>query len=491
MRCRHALRCVVLSPLLLLAMPSGDGRGQGPFAPPRPPEWPPPLLYVRLDGPPGTRITFFRGGPPQTLPAPFVVGLRPGYIYRVQVSNPDRFPGEDLFPTLEVRGSLRVANNLRAADFPAALTFSDEDFRSVRAGALVTRVITLERPEVAIPFATRPEAPFEINVPSNRDPVQAASEHGRPLMLMRVGQRQMAAEELTALAISGTVLLPGETTLPLPRVPPWLGHACFPVLDPRVGPAPAHEDMVICDGGDVGLKAGLDPLGRLTGVDPSDTVAEYSDSQGRRRVAISNRVCLCVPRFLVVRAETTLAGQVGRAGPGVARTTAAQITLLTERPVFQDTRNFFLEGVSGGQRPSGAVNVEGPAVTGRIDGVVVHAADRTPGSVQTVCPPPTLAAPERPLVIIKWPDKCAGLVGDVITFYLKYTNHGGRPITDVAVTDSLGSRFEYVAGSARSDRESVFTTQPNAAGSVTLRWEFPGTLLPRQSGTVSFQARIR
>ena len=52
----------------------------------------------------------------------------------------------------------------------------------------------------------------------------------------------------------------------------------------------------------------------------------------------------------------------------------------------------------------------------------------------------------------------------------------GRPavFTDVAVTDSLSPRLEYVAGSAQSDRTAVFTTQDNGAGSVILRWEVSG-----------------
>ncbi len=79
----------------------------------------------------------------------------------------------------------------------------------------------------------------------------------------------------------------------------------------------------------------------------------------------------------------------------------------------------------------------------------------------------------------------------MVTFYLKYTNQGGLPITDIAVSDSLAGRFEYVPGSAHADRDAVFTTQPNEAGSLIVRWEVAGALPPGQSGTVSFQVRIR
>jgi uncharacterized repeat protein (TIGR01451 family) len=94
-------------------------------------------------------------------------------------------------------------------------------------------------------------------------------------------------------------------------------------------------------------------------------------------------------------------------------------------------------------------------------------------------------------VLFKWVNTCQAQVGDVVTFYLKYSNHGGKPITDVAVSDSLTGRLEYVPHSARSSRDAVFTAQENPSGSLVLRWEISGRLLPGDSGVVSFQARVR
>src|SRR5262249_37653549 len=107
------------------------------------------------------------------------------------------------------------------------------------------------------------------------------------------------------------------------------------------------------------------------------------------------------------------------------------------------------------------------------------------------CPKLGPEAPEGCLLVNKWPDKCGGLVGDIVTFTLRYTNVGGRPISDVVLTDSLTNRLEYVPGTAKSDRDAVFTTQANDAGSLVLRWEFSGSLLPRESGIVTFQVKIR
>jgi len=99
--------------------------------------------------------------------------------------------------------------------------------------------------------------------------------------------------------------------------------------------------------------------------------------------------------------------------------------------------------------------------------------------------------PEMPLKIIKWPDLCTAQIGEVVTFHLKYINSGGKAINEIVVADSLSPRLEYVPGSAKSDRDTTFTTQPNEAGSVILRWQLNGPLPPRQFGVISFQARVR
>ena len=48
-----------------------------------------------------------------------------------------------------------------------------------------------------------------------------------------------------------------------------------------------------------------------------------------------------------------------------------------------------------------------------------------------------------------------------------------------------------MAGSAETDRPGNFTTATNEAGSVVVRWDLPGTLLPGQAGMVRFKAKVR
>ena len=44
---------------------------------------------------------------------------------------------------------------------------------------------------------------------------------------------------------------------------------------------------------------------------------------------------------------------------------------------------------------------------------------------------------------------------------------------------------------AQADRDAVFTTEANEAGSVILRWEIGGRLLPGEGGVLRFQAKVR
>ncbi len=478
----------------LLLVGGAAALGQVPQPQPLVPAAPvtPPLLFVRFSGPPGVKVTFYRDGPAgRTFEAPCTVGLRPGFAYRVEVSGMPRFPGVKLYPALEVRGSFVLPPSLKLSDHPAALLFRDEDFRSVLSDALVTKAVALERPDNALPLPTEANRPIEIDVPVGTDPLKAIAERGRPLLVVKFGDRKFSPEELAALSIPGTMLLPGETVLPLPRDQPWLAWSCYQLYDPKLGPASRADEICFWDGGDRGAPVGYGPDGRLLGLDASDTVAEYTDSQNQRRIAVSNRVCLCIPRFLVMRGEAAALAHVALTGPGRATLVQNQGTLLSQRQAFVETQQAHLSSLAAGQKSSTTGAVQVTSVSGRYSGLDVVARVRGTQDVSGTCAKPEAVVPERPLRIIKWPDKCGAAIGEIITFYLKYTNEGGRPVTNVVVSDSLTGRLEYVAGSARSDRDGVFTTQLNEAGSAVLRWEINEPLPPGQSGTVSFQVRVR
>jgi uncharacterized repeat protein (TIGR01451 family) len=500
------------------------------------------------------RVSFYRDrSGPREFDLPVTVGFRPGYLYRIKLTGIPEHPGLALAPTLEVRGSLYPSPRVNPARYPAPLAFGETVLDRILEGVFVTRVVYLEHPDKAIPTATRPDQPVERTLPVEADLWESAREFGRPVLLIRLGERQADETDLRQRAIPGTILFPGEQGLAPPAAGPCLPWAGYQVHDPVLGPRPPEEEC-LHDGGDTGRPAGIDNQGRLGGLDPSDTVAEYTDSQGRRRLARSNRICLCVPRFAMLRSELPLAGFLVRTGPGQAPGMLAQKELGMRVPSLQTAQQEQLGALRSRIRPGGTAGEQGvgrllrlevlegylmsqgpgdllgtavvqqlgerervqltkqlalarnvgakqsaegfeqsrgPAVVGRVDGMKLVTATAELRDLTAICGETPQLLMDRPLLLNKWADRTSAQVGDVVTFSLRYSNNGGQPIDDVAVSDSLTGRLEYIPGSARSDRNAVFTLQENTSGSLILRWEISGRLLPGESGKVTFQARIR
>jgi uncharacterized repeat protein (TIGR01451 family) len=544
----------LLLPLPTLAAVALAAAARPAVPPPLAERGPAALLFLRFIGPAGMRVTFHPGTrAARTFDAPAVAGVRAGYRIRVQL---DHFPDEPdlvLFPSVEVHGALWLGAKLNPCDYPAPVVLTDADVQSLRAGNLVTKAIYLENPERAAPVPTTPDTPVELGMPPSADLLAETRQLGRPVAVVRFGGRAVPPEELARFAVPGTVLLPGERGLMPPAVPPCLPLADPRFLDPIAGPKPPEEEC-LKDGGDVGLRAGYDAQGQLRGVDPSDTLAEYTDAAGHRHVVCSNRVCICVPRFGVLRSETPFGrvdtvlaagdtrGALGQelmkarlppllaakveqplavkmrerpsvwvAEVGIGRAVRVEVLQAHEmvlgplealgtqaiHQLRQEERLRLLKQLELARELSQREGVRendqvvGTAVVARVQGgpEVVSAVAET--RELTICCNEVPHLPEKPLVLFKCADRPCAKVGDIVTFTLRYCNHGSRPLTDVAVTDSLTGRLEYVPGSARSERDAVFTTQENEAGSQLLRWEIAGQLLPGQCCTVRFQARVR
>src|SRR5207249_133455 len=141
-----------------------------------------------------------------------------------------------LYPSLEVRGTLQLPKVTRPSDHPVPLNFTPEDVDRALQGELITKVIVLEHPDQAIPEVSTPNLPLEID--GGRDPLAEARVRGRPVLIIRLGGRDMPVDDLQRQGIAGTVLLPGDRMLPPPAVPPYMPWACFPMIDPLAGPKP-------------------------------------------------------------------------------------------------------------------------------------------------------------------------------------------------------------------------------------------------------------
>jgi uncharacterized repeat protein (TIGR01451 family) len=508
-------------------------------------------------------VVTFLGGPAlsRMFDAPVTVGLRPGHIYRLRLQGFPGYPQVSLYPSLEVRGALCLPPQQRAADHPAPVVFHDADIRQALDGTLVTKVIVLENPETALPVAAPDDGPREVPIAPGEDAVEYAKALGRPVLIVRIGQREPDAYELARFS-TGQILFPGDKFLPPGAGVPGVAGAgqsppcCppYPGMHPVPGLHCVPAEECLRDGGDRGGPAYLDRNGKLQGLDPADSVAEYTDATGRRALGVTNIVCLCVPRFLAVvhrlppAAVETVRELVHLRGDQeqrlLGKTQGSRRMLLTDvpdtlrsrqqlqanvvaTPTLRLTELQVLQAVEMKIGPAillgteqartltevqkarlvrqvqlavelsrldavqGVVGTQGTQVIGIATGLGQVIGTLETCEVVYLCVQDRPELPAKPLQLLKWVSTHTAQIGDVVTFYIKYSNVGGRPIRDIAVSDSLTARLEYIPGSARSDREATFVTQENEAGSLILRWEIRDPLPRCQHGVVSFQARIR
>lgn len=452
---------------------------------------PAPLLAARVIAPQGVYVTAFPGTTlARMYDAKEVVGFRPGYRYRLELGGLPYNPGQKLYPEVEVRGSIVPRPGMKYMDYPIPLVFTQGDIDRALSGAVITKVIYLENPEKAIPTEIPPTSPIEFPVESEEAGKRAAWENGRLVAIVRLGNRKPDAQFLAATAIDGTILLPGEKYLKAPLAPPQIPYFACPLFDPILGPKVPDEECFV-DGEDKKTPLGFRANGALGGLDATDVGVEYT-SRGKRRVTTSNLVCLCSPRFLINRSEIAssgyrvaviAAGAHAESGPNLIRDRkAAMVDVGREKPTELDARlrtSAFVGKVGVGFY----IGTQKPVAHAQVNGVKVEAA---------VVEPHVLTGPYCPFTVTKAVDPSGPVMpGDVVTFTITYKNTGVDAISDVVVNDSLSGRLEYVAGSQQTDRAANFGATPNEVGSTILRWELPGVLLPGQSGTVKFKAKVR
>jgi uncharacterized repeat protein (TIGR01451 family) len=452
-----------------------------------------PLAAAKFITPKGVRVTAYPGTSfSRVYDASAVVGLRPGYVYRFELTNLPYAPGKSIFPEVEVRGTLVPRPGMKYMNYPLPITLSDSDIEKVLKGVVITKVIYLEDPDKALPAQVDRDSPVEMPDGTDGEAIKSALANGRLMAIVRVGNLKLTPEQLRLYAVSGTILLPGETALRAPVAAPVFPYYACPMYDPILGPKGAKEECFL-DGGDREDPLGIGRNDRLGGLNPTDVGVEYTVG-GQRRVTTSNVVCICSPRFMIRRVE------VIPSGLKVAQVPVANGNVLTPGLLKERRAPMVSIGVArpteieGSVRPAAYVGKVGlafflgserPLVTGQVESIKVTGAlvepeqltafpTCTPLTVTKIVDPP---GPKEP--------------GDVVTITIRYANTGPRAVSDVVVSDSLSGRLEYVTGSAQSDRPANFTAAENEVGSVVVRWELPGTLLPGQSGTVRFKAKVR
>ena len=196
--------------LLSLAIAVGQPAAlpPGPAGPPVVPAAP--FLFVTVTGPNGSKVTW-QPTSTEATQTNGPVGLRPGYVHRFQVSD---FPDEKnvvLFPSIEVRGTLIPRGTLDVTKHPVPIALSEQDIDHVLDGRLITKVYYLEDPDQAVPVQGRPGEAFESIALTEEDAIKEARLRGRPMLIVRIGERPFTKDELARENVPGTVLFPGSS----------------------------------------------------------------------------------------------------------------------------------------------------------------------------------------------------------------------------------------------------------------------------------------
>ena len=321
-----------------------------------------------------------------------------------------------------------------------------------------------------------------------------------------------------------------------PACPP--GMPCPPTFG-AVGPheEPPYPEELLCDGGDAGHPFHYEGT-NVAGLEPEDTVAEFTDHEGTAHVRIASRACVYAPKFGAVRSisqplqdyTVDVLGGAHRSDkaagfedqrPLIMTESVDQLADVHVREEAVDMMSDIIEGamhqtvgieqhiklqnafedyqsLSEGQFHqtteaylASTVQIAGETI--REIGPIIVANDVFGQAVTSVDSAQVYTASEdrrRPgdLRVVKLADQQAAQPGDEITFRIRFYNDGGRELQTVRILDHLSPRLEYVEGSASSELEGRLTVDHDDYGGQLLRFELGAPLEGGTSGEISFRA---
>jgi len=141
----------------------------------------------------GGKVAIYGRATPQSakqveLTSPAMLGLAVGHTYRCKISNLTNFPGQSLYPTVELIDRLHTPAEL-AGQFPVPIQITEEEIEHALQGRMVTKVVFLEQPQMAEPRELRDEIAI-VSVPTSVNLLAEADRVGRPVLIIRIGGRQ-------------------------------------------------------------------------------------------------------------------------------------------------------------------------------------------------------------------------------------------------------------------------------------------------------------
>lgn len=145
---------------------------------------------IRVELPGGGKVSFYMrdAEQPITLVSPANVATLVGPLYRMQISHMPAFPGVELYPSVELLDRLHPPAG-RLADYTIPVTFTPEEIRFAIEGRLVTKVVYLERPQIADGARVEGDATELQTFPPRQNLIAVADKMGRPMAILRLGGR--------------------------------------------------------------------------------------------------------------------------------------------------------------------------------------------------------------------------------------------------------------------------------------------------------------
>jgi len=376
-------------------------------------------------------------------------------------------------------------------------------------------------------------------VAADEAPVKVAATTDRPWAPDLNGQPTVPP--LNSALISAQVC-PPRSALNQNSCPPCevAGLPVMGTAGPRPFPTENGRDEYVCDGGDKGLPVHYED-GIIAGLEAEDTVAEFSDGAGTKKLTVSNQVCVYAPRFGVARAVAdvverfTVDSATGTHDGVVVAGYSHRASLDTKKEVntpvgmkhndrLSQVRNRQADGelendqavashvklinpfedygfVQDGQFRSAekATLFEGAraASAWTVDrGTKAIAKDEAGLEVIAMFNVAELVGSQDmrtpgDLRIVKLADKKTAKSGDIVTFTIRFDNLGGKELYEIRILDNLSPRLQLLDESVTCDVAGELEIADSAEGGEVLTFRVAESLPGNSGGSLSFQCKLR
>jgi len=182
---------------LLEPGPGVGGPGPGVLPPALPPMVIPvsmPTVQVLFNKPEGMQVRWDATQPGAFDSTPLIVPGRQSFpqnaIYRLKITNLEKAPGVELYPTIEI-GPTTPRSEAFLAHNAIPVQFTDEDLDQVMAGNFVTKVIYLPDPEFQELALAGVDTLVSTRLDPGVDPITEADRRGAILAIIRLGNKDL------------------------------------------------------------------------------------------------------------------------------------------------------------------------------------------------------------------------------------------------------------------------------------------------------------